>query len=286
MKRVQTLLAPSTLRPPRGLIAAFGVGLALAATPALAQDDDDGEVSTRPETVVPADGGFDAVRAIERDPRTGTPLIANKLFPMQFRGEVSAMFDYSLSDRYLQHYGGHLSLGFHIFDWLAIEGFAGGFYPQELQITQAVRIQGFNPAAGRPPALSGLWQTFAFGGINAQWAPIYGKLSMVSEFDLSFQFYFIGGIAIEGTAKPIPSGDLNEDFDFYTGLASGTQFDYAARVSAVTGAGIRLIPWEYVAFRVEVRNFTGVNPPVSEEYSAIDISNLPTLQLGVSFLFP
>lgn len=233
--------------------------------------------------------GFDAVRAVEREPPPGTPLIANKLFPMQFRLEFTGMFDYSFPDKFISHIGGHAGVGFHIFDWLAVEGFAGVFYPRELSITKTVRQQGYSfTQFQQEPRLTDLWQSFAYGGANAQWAPLYGKLSIVSEFDISFQLYFLGGVAVEGIAKPIDefgSASINTQRDFYAGVASGKQYHYSARVSAVYGAGVRLIPWSWMAIRLQLRNFSGINPAVPNvDNPPLDIGHVPVLELGLSFL--
>ncbi len=229
------------------------------------------------------------VGAIDREPKPGTPIIANKKFPMSLTLEISAMFDYSFSDRFLNHAGGHLSLGFHIFDWLAVEGFAGGLYPQELNITRTVRVQGYSRDSNEEPALSGLWQTFAFGGAGLQWAPFYGKLSFASDFQVAFQFFFFGGAAVEGIAKPSGINDgqnVNNRRDFYLGVVGGQTYNYAPRFSAYYGGGVRILPWKWVALRLEVRQLTGLNPGVENDQwnEFIDINNMPLLQAGISFL--
>jgi len=144
-----------------------------------------------PGSQLPASGDSGLVRATDRSPRPGTPLIANKLFPMGLTLEITPTIDYAYSEKWISHIGGHLSLGFHIFEWLGVEAFAGGFYPRELAITTTVREKGHTVATCAvgldcDPKLSGLWQSFAFGGAVVEWAPLYGKLSIVSEFDLSF----------------------------------------------------------------------------------------------------
>jgi len=274
--------------------------------PSAHADDDDGEAEDAPadddkakqadKKPAPAPEPIDdsgLVRATDREARAGTPLIANKLHPMGLTLEISPVFDYAYSEKWISHIGGHLSLGFHIFEWLGVEGFVGGFYPRELAITQTVRDQGHSFASCTggtdcDPKLTDLWQSFAFAGAVVEWAPLYGKLSIVSELDLTFQLYFVGGAAIEATAKPVTQvGTLvNTEYDFFPGVLSGQQYIYNPRISAAYGAGLRIIPWRFVAFRLELRNLTGLNPPVVgyEAEQPFDVSNLPLISIGLSIL--
>jgi outer membrane beta-barrel protein len=278
-----------------GVLHAAIASLVVVSSAAAAQDDGDSEAEGDKPKATDSSAFDDSglVRATDRSPRPGTPLIANKLFPMGLTLEITPTIDYAYSEKWISHIGGHLSLGFHIFEWLGVEAFAGGFYPRELAITTTVRDKGYsytscNAATDCDPKLTDLWQSFAFGGAVVEWAPLYGKLSIVSEFDLSFQLYFVGGAAIEATAKPVTvvSSTVNNNNDFYPGLLTGKQFNYNPRISAAYGAGLRLIPWKWVAFRLELRNLTGLNPPVPgyEDEQPFDISNLPLLTFGISLL--
>lgn len=249
----------------------------------------------------PATEGAERVRAEDRSPKDGTPLIANKLYPMQFRFEGSGFFDYSYADKYVQHLGGHGSLVFHLFDWLALEGFGGYLVGDETNILEKVRQTGASNQrldSGSPcvqatcePQLPDMWQTTWFAGANAQWAPIYGKISAFSEVDLSFQLYGMLGGGAEGIQKR-----LNGEGVAFTPMSVRPSVNY--------GLGLRLIPWKYVALRLELKNFTGLNPNVEEHDEGAeddcpdgyilsvagdrqcftDFSNNAFLQVGISFL--
>lgn len=300
------MTAPAT-RPiiRRHLVASLAAGLALVvAAPAAAQDEEEA-----PAAATDDGSNLELVRAPDRTPRDGTPLIANKLYPMQFRFEGSALFDMSYGNKYVENYGGHLSLNFHIFDWLAIEGFAGYMYSEETNIADKVRQAGKSASqlADDPslcatptcePELPDLWKTTWFAGAHAQWAPIYGKLSFVSELDLSFQLYGLLGGGVEGTTKRLNNGGYEQSADGGGFVGTGI------RPVLSYGAGIRVIPWRWFAIRAEVRNSHGLNPGVPEANNQgqdvcadgytlqvgqrtdciLDFSTLSTIQLGVSFL--
>src|SRR5688572_23774198 len=178
-------------------------------------------VVTAPASAQSAPSGADEerVRAEDRSPKDGTPLIANKLYPMQFRFEGTGFFDYSYADKYVQHLGGHGSLVFHLFDWLALEGFGGYLVGDETNILEKVRQTGASNQrldSGSPciqatcePQLPDMWQTTWFAGAGAQWAPIYGKISAFSEVDLSFQLYGMLGASAEGIQKRLNGEGVN-----------------------------------------------------------------------------
>jgi len=246
----------------------------------------------------PADGGA-FQRIAEREPRAGTPLIANKLYPMAGRFEFGANFAASFGDKYVDHIGGHASIGFHIFDSLALEGYGGYLIGGETGIVRNVRLDGKSAGlsstgaecanATCEPQLPDMWQTTWFAGANVQWAPIYGKLSAVSEYDLNFQLYLRGGGGVEGVQRQLQDGS-----------AAGA----GIRPSGNLGVGVRLIPWKYVALRAELVNYAGINPNVEEHDSTeegtcpdgyvlrsgnqnnclTDFSNTTMFQLGVTFL--
>ncbi len=284
MRRVWTVLASTA------------VTAAFAAAPATAQSDDQGTTTDAVATPTSTTAsGFQ--RTEERTPRAGTPLIANKLYPMQGRFEFSGMFDLSFGDKYTEHLGGHAAVGYHIFDSLAVEVFGGYLAGDETGIVEAVRQTG--SSRGKPvadcftatcePQLPDMYQTTWFAGANVQWAPIYGKLSAVSEYDLNFQLYLRAGAGAEGIQR----------------FLNNNTFDTAQVVpSANYGLGLRLIPFKNVAIRAELVNYTRINPNVEEhddlqEASCTDgyvqftgqtpscltdFSQSAMFQVGVSFL--
>jgi len=290
MRRVWTVLASTA------------VTAVLAAAPAVAAEGDDAATTTTADAAVaPASSttasGFQ--RTEERAPRAGTPLIANKLYPMGGRFEFTGMFDLTFGDKYTEHIGGHAAASYHFLDFLSLEVFGGYLQGDETGIVDAVRQTGGSNKRlrdGTPcatptcePQLPDMYQTTWFAGANVQWAPIYGKLSAVSEYDLNFQLYLRAGGGAEGIQRLLNDGSF--------GPAS-------VRPSLNYGLGVRLIPWKHVAIRAELVNYTGLNPNVEEHDAAqenscsdgyiqnvgvtpqclTDFSQSSTFQVGVSFL--
>ena len=276
------------------------------AGPAYAADEPKKDLSVKDGVAKDAAAkGADFQRVDERKPRDGTPLIADKLYPMQYKLELEGIFDYSFNDKYVQHIGGSGALAFHLFDWLAIEGFGGYLLGQETGIVGNVRADGSsakkataggagcaNPTC--EPQLPDMYMTTWFAGADVQWAPIYGKVSAVSEYDINFQLYALAGAGAEGIQRA-----LNTPGAVESGPGGGIRF------SANYGIGVRLIPFKYVAIRAELHNYNGKNPNVQEHATADeskctdgytlangsaqkscypDISNNTMLQVGLSLL--
>jgi outer membrane beta-barrel protein len=228
------------------------------------------------------------------------PLVENKLHPMQYRLELTAFFDRTLHDKYIEHTGASGAATFHFRDYFALEAFGGYLIGDETGIVGKVRLDGDAAARARDfeacannscePALPDMWQTTWFLGGDAQWTPIYGKFSILSESDISFQAYGILGGGAEGITRL--TNDLSYDAE-------------QVRFSANYGLGLRLMPWKHVAIRAEIRNYNGFNPNVEEhdpevearcpngytlnvggeEQCHVDISENTMRQVGVSFVF-
>jgi outer membrane beta-barrel protein len=248
----------------------------LAALPAAADDAQKDEAPPPASDVAGATGADDNAafqRIEEREPRPGTPLIANKLYPMRGRFELGLFFDKSYADKYVDHIGGHASATYHVLDWLAFEAFGGYLVGDETGIVDNVRRDdsgGGKSANNTPvcfgggsgpcePQLPGLYQTTWFAGAEAQWAPIYGKLSAVSEYDVNFQFYTKLGGGAQGIRRFLSAGDYG---------------DVGVRPSGHYGVGLRVIPWKYTTLRAELTNYVGLNPNV-EEHAESDEASCP-----------
>jgi outer membrane beta-barrel protein len=226
---------------------------------------------------------------------TRLPVVGNKLYPMRFNPEISFQVDYSLADKYTSHQGARVSGLFHIWDNLAVEAYAGYLFGSESSIMKTLRDKSRDnrntpEKGGREPALPGLQQLTYHLGVDGQFAPIYGKLSFVSEFEASFQLYGLGGIGLAGTRTITDNTLLGKSgcnqiggiskgcADLYAGpakLASlpsispggndifgAGEFQLAPLAVPVEyGLGLRVHMGKWVALRAEIRNYhwLGIN---------------------------
>jgi outer membrane beta-barrel protein len=236
-----------------------------------------------------AQQGFSGVKAIDREAPEGTALIDQKLHSTAGRFELDLMFARSFSDGFLSHIGGQLGLTWHISDWFGLEAFGYGYYPQELSILRAARSDGTGRGQRSSevnPNFSNTWQNFAGGGLLGQWAPFYGKISLVSELDLSFQLYLSGGVSFDAIAKPSDGPIIaGTNYDYWIGSTSGASYDTALRISGVGGVGLRIFLLKHLALRAEVRGSVGAND-LSDSYGkGQDWVVLPVYLAGLGFIF-
>ncbi|MBZ4396952.1 outer membrane beta-barrel domain-containing protein [Myxococcus faecalis] len=109
------------------------------------------------------------------------------------------------------------------------------------------------------------------GGVDLQWAPIYGKLSLLAEKFVHFDLYGVVGASVVQYRGP--------DLDDTTGLLAK---DYLTPGGNV-GVGLRFFFNRWVSLRTEVRDLIYVEKSrTSDSY----LRNQLMFELGVSFFFP
>ncbi len=240
-----------------------------------------------------AQENMDSVKAIDRSPLDGTELIGNKKYSAKGKFELDLLFERSFSDSFISHTGGQLSLAYHISDWFALELFGAAYYPLELNVYRFARSEaGSSVIANRSdrvnPRVDNAWQNFASGGLLLQWAPLYGKLSLISELDLTYQFYFVGGVTADAIAKPNDPGSadaLTRNYDYFANLGSGVNYTTKMRLSGIGGLGLRFYPWRWLTMRVEVRSRFGANNMFGDDSNGLDFVVLPSFIAGLGAQF-
>jgi outer membrane beta-barrel protein len=183
-------------------------------------------------------------------------LIEKKRFITKNKVELSAfLYDFTFLNKFVTHpYALHAGIGYHFFDWLALETMGGYvIVKEESDILKEIR----DISSAQEPALPGLWQTDWFVKLDLQYAPIYGKLSILSEADLNYQLYILAGGGLEGIRI------LQNNYSIK---------DTALRYTGDAAIGLRLFFIEWLALRLEFRNSWGLNPTVSGTKN-LDCSN-------------
>jgi len=101
----------------------------------------------------------------------------------------------------------------------------------------------------------------AIVGGDIYWNPIYGKVSLIDRSIIPFDFFVVGGmgVAFAGNNK---------------------------RPSFNIGLGQRYLATEWLALRIEVRDYIYLDTQEANGIPRSDIQNLVMFQLGVSFFVP
>ncbi len=187
--------------------------------------------------------------------------IVGKRFPTRGRFELALFpLDFSVAEPFVaQPYALHGTAGYHIFDWFAVEVY-GGYVPVsgETDILAQVR----HALVNAEPQLSRMWQTSYFAGANLQWAPLYGKLSLLSLCETHVQLYVLVGGGVDGIRKM---------------QVLQNQYAYSVQGALNVGAGVRIFLADFAALRLEWRDDFRQNPGES------GIIGTNWLQFGVGF---
>ncbi len=108
------------------------------------------------------------------------------------------------------------------------------------------------------------------GGLEGQWAPIYGKISLIAESFIHFDLYGVGGVALVQYAGPSS-----------TGVGSLTQ----TTVGGNAGLGLRLFLNRWLTLRTELRDLLYVEK-VQSSSSPTSLRQQIMFELGLSMFFP
>jgi outer membrane beta-barrel protein len=202
-------------------------------------------------------------RAQEEEARTlreRIKSVSGKLFVKSGRLELTLlpMTSISLNDAFYQKLGGGLQFDYHFSEnWgLGLTATYSYNLPSENASYYGRKVESI-PYAGK--------RTFLVS-VEGMWAPLYGKVSVASEWTLHFDTYLILGLGAVGSERV--DGDMSVGF-------AGT---------VVLGARLFFLRW--LALRLEFRDYLVFNDSVTfGEQERSDVQNQLMVNIGLSFFF-
>jgi outer membrane beta-barrel protein len=251
------------------------IALCLAPVPALAQDAAPAPAAPAPARPAPSSSGSSEQEAgdvseVDKD-RLG-PLrervqpVSGHLFLKKGRFEFSPSATLSVKDAFFSKYilGGTLT--YHPMETLGVSlraGYSLNTVANAAQICDFSGGQGchkpsYEELDGRSPG-----QITLMGGVDLQWAPIYGKISLLAEQFLHFDLYGVAG----ATAVQ------------YRGPSQASMLTAGGNV----GVGMRFFVNRWMTVRTEFRDLIYIEKAVNP---AQTLRNQLLFELGVSFFFP
>ncbi|OJH39776.1 outer membrane beta-barrel domain-containing protein [Cystobacter ferrugineus] len=196
--------------------------------------------------------------------------VSGHLFLKKGRLELSPSATFSIKDAFYSKYifGGVLT--YHFTETLGISLRGGYSLPT---VAAAAQICTFDSTGGnttrgcRRPTFQDLedkapGKILLTGGLDVQWAPIYGKMSLLSEQFLHFDLYGIAGASAIQYRAP-----------------GSTEITAGGNV----GVGMRFVVNRWMTVRTEFRDLIYVEKAVNP---ATTLRNQLLFELGVSFFFP
>ncbi|MGQ0505649.1 MAG: outer membrane beta-barrel domain-containing protein [Myxococcaceae bacterium] len=244
--------------------AAFTLALALAlAAPAFAQSNQEDEAGDVSEVDKDALGPLkDRVRPV-----------SGQFFLKRKRFEISPSFSLSLKDTFFTKYVAGLALTYHFSEAFAVNARFGYAFRAVSGAAQVCRPETSTTARGcAPPTLVQLdgrapGAVTLLAGADIEWAPIYGKISLVSSALLHFDMYAILGVSAVQ----------------YVGPVVGSTPSLNTTVGANVGVGARFFANRWFAVRTELRDLSYVEA-LSDGTNSW--RNQLMFELGFSFFLP
>lgn len=198
--------------------------------------------------------------------------VSGHLFLKRGRFEFSPSATVSVRDAFFTKYIFGGTVAWHPVETVGISLRAGYSIPTVAGSAQictftetdrSCRAPRYSELDGRAPG-----QITLLGGVDVQWAPIYGKLSLLAEQFLHFDLYATGGVAAVQYRGPASQGAGGEPM-----LTAGGNI----------GAGMRFFLNPAMTVRAEFRNLTYVEQgTLSQTY----LRNQLLFELGLSFFLP
>lgn len=235
-----------------GLVAALSLGAAGTALAQAGEGSQDADTSKESRT-------SDAAAAAAA---TSTPLedrikaVQQKRFLKRLRVELFPWAGATLNDAFYQYFHTGAAATFHVMEGLAVEAGAS-VAPVRVELPSVILLRQNKSAVPQAPRY--------FGNVNAnlQLSPIYGKMSLMSEWIVHYDMFVLGG----------------------GGLAFDSS-DILVHPEITVGVGQRLFVMDWMVLRADLR---GSLYPQLQNKLTMPISNLQnqiTALVGVGFYIP
>jgi outer membrane beta-barrel protein len=228
-------------------------------------------------------------------------VVRNRLFNVEGRFELGLNVGFSMLSRLTEHYNLNVSAGYNFMDSLALElrvGYALSSHTGlALDIAEKFQAQPRTSIATAND-LQDLWEMKFNSVLGLRWQPIYGKLGLMAEVPVHFQFYLWvgGGVAMLDRESVVICNRETSD-------KKCAEYLKDSKVGPLVSLalGFRFFLSDHIIVRFEIRDWswidsylTGVNRTAALNPSnptgngtpvSPGITNLVQFDLGATFMF-
>lgn len=234
-----------------------------------------------------------AAFAQETDELVEKVAVRNRLFSVAGRWEIGGNVGFSILSRLTDHYNLNVSVAVNPVDWFGVELRGGYAISKHTSLADQIQTDFFaNNTISKANDAADLWQLTAHGVVGARFQPFYGKLNLMSELPIHFQFYLwagggVGYLKRESMVLCAQRVSARECGAFLTenkvsplvSLALGFRF-FVIQGHSVK---IEVRDWSYLdSFQINVDRATGAGGVSSPNAG---ITNLVQFDLGYAFIF-
>lgn len=223
-----------------------------AATSAYAQTEDDASPSVAAEDGAPELSSSDESEGVGLTLQDRIKAVSRKVFLKEGRFSLSPFAGISTNDAFFRRWTIGTRASYHLTDSFSLE--MGGAWNAFSEQLESVRIVGQVQSAIPDEAV-----LYGYADAGATFAPVYGKVSLMSEWVIHFDGFVSGGLGAVFTS--------NQD---------------VIHPAMQLGVGSRVFLNRWMVLRAELRDY--VYPQTRSQFSTLQ--NLLMLNFGVGFYFP
>ena len=207
------------------------------------------------------------------------PPVSGQLYQKAGRLELTLSGNLSLNDAFYTKLFGGLKLGYHLSDaWALTLQAAGGTTSTTGSAVVCSATTGCRDA-NETELQQVPGKIRAMGGLEVGWAPVYGKLNVLSEKVAHFDLSILGGV------DAIVHDEVLSTTDAEILAATGGSPRSETSPGAHVGVGTRLFLGDAWALRLEVKDYV-YWVEVPNNGAGKDWQNQIFTELGVSFFYP
>ncbi len=239
--------------------------------------------------------------------------VRNRLFSVAGRWELGGNVGFSLLSRLTEHYNLNLSVAVNPVDWFGVELRGGYAISRHTSLADQIQTDFFNgnsttSTTKKVRDAADLWELTAHGVIGARFQPVYGKINLMSELPIHFQFYLWvgGGVGLLKRESMVECADRAACVSYLGDRSQPTAFLAENKVSPLVSValGFRFFIAQHHSVKIEARDWSYLDsykinitrlcqpnirgcataPDGTNDPSA-GITNLVQFDLGYSFIF-
>jgi outer membrane beta-barrel protein len=246
-----------------------------------------------------ASPGIEAIRQF-RSGASGHPdSIENRFFLKESRFELAPSFGYVPNNPFARRFVGGVVIAYHFTEEVAAEAnitYSPDLGVGDLKGLTKTLVQIAQTGAGDGDFQQPLDKVTLAANFGARWAPIYGKINLVGETVLNFDFYGVGAIGFASKANHYACAPAGPNDDVCAGDPLAIVVDHfvgsEVEITPVIGIGIDVFLTQGIALKLDVRDMFWVDgipdydPTDGEPVQGSRLYQNLVTSAGVSFFFP
>lgn len=236
----------------------------------------------------PKGPGIEAIKQF-RDGQAKIPVVQNRFFVKSNRFELAPVFGYVPNNPFARRFVGGIGFSYHFTEQISAQGFLS-YSPDlgeaDLKGLTKTLIRIARTGTGNSQFEQPLDKvTLSFAAV-AVWTPLYGKINLIGEKVVNFDFYFVGGVALN--VRTLYAAQYDD-----SGAEPGVNLEKKGvnpGPGPVIGTGANFFINQTMALKLDARfNFYVGDKPQYDPDDPVEgqrFYNNFVLAAGVSFFFP